>query len=283
MRETVTLLAAATGAGTLLWIWKGQRLRRLARERLQQPASSEQRPAATPEEPFVRFQVWIAPLAGVVVFGVLFSFVKMSLIFATTFALIAALLAARMEAGRVARRRLLIESQLADALDLMIASLRGGGGVLSALELAARETRSPLKEQLQEILGRVRYGDDPQEVLRAFERRVPLETFRLFCASLSVHWEVGGNLAPLLSTVGRTIRDRIELARRVRSLTTQSRVSTIAIMLTTYLVAAVVWRNDPQRMEAFLSTTIGQQLVAFALVLQALGIVWSSSISKMRF
>src|SRR5207248_10629962 len=140
----------------------------------------------------------------------------------------------------------------------------GGGGVLSALELAAHETRSPLKEQFQEVLGRVRYGDDPQDVLRALERRVPLETFRLLCAALSVHWEVGGSLAPLLATVGRTIRDRIELSRRVRSLTTQSRVSTVAVMLTTYFIAAVVWRNDPQRMEAFLSTTIGQQLVAVA-------------------
>jgi Flp pilus assembly protein TadB len=141
----------------------------------------------------------------------------------------------------VARRRLLLEAQLADALDLMIATLRAGGSVLAALEVAVREGRSPLRQQLQEVLGRVRYGDDPPEVLRALERRVPLETFRLFCVALSVHWEVGGSLAPILATVGDTIRDRIELSRRLRSLTTQSRVSTIAILGTTYFIALVVW------------------------------------------
>jgi tight adherence protein B len=120
-------------------------------------------------------------------------------------------------------------------------------------------------------------------VLRALERRVPLETVRLFCAALSVHWEVGGSLAPVLATVGRTIRDRIELSRRVRSLTTQSRVSTVAILGTTYFIALVVWRNDPPRMETFLKTTVGQWLVAAAVLLQALGIVWSTLLTRMKY
>ena len=44
----------------------------------------------------------------------------------------------------------------------------------------------------------------------------------------------------LVVPVGRTIRDRIELSRRLRSLTTQSRVSTVAILGTTYFIALVV-------------------------------------------
>jgi tight adherence protein B len=69
----------------------------------------------------------------------------------------------------------------------------------------------------------------------------------------------------------------------VRSLTTQSRVSTVAVLGTTYFIAALMWRNDPQRMEAFLATALGQQLVAAAILLQAVGIVWSSSLAKMRY
>src|SRR5438093_759703 len=83
----------------------------------------------------------------------------------------------------------------------------------------------------------------PLAVLRALERRVPLETFRLFGAALAVHWEVGGSLAPILATVGRAVRDRIELARRINSLTTQARLSIGAVLGTTYFVALAVWRN----------------------------------------
>lgn len=286
MLDLVLLLGALAGAVGLLWLWQGERTRRLARDRLGAPAlpAVAERPAPlSPDEPFVRRHFWIALAVGLLAFLLLRLAARLNLLFAATGGAIVTLLATRFDAARVARRELLIETQLADALDLMISALRAGGGVMSALELAARETRAPLREQLQELLGRVRYGDDPQEVLRALEKRVPLETFRLFCAALSVHWEVGGSLAPLLATVGRTIRDRIELSRRVRSLTVQSRVSTVAILATTYFIALVVWRNDPQRMTSFLSTSLGQQLVAFAMLLQAVGIVWSSALSKLRF
>ena len=56
--------------------------------------------------------------------------------------------------------------QLADAIDLMVASLRAGASVLNSLEAALDETRAPLRPQLEEVLGRIRYGDDPAAVFR---------------------------------------------------------------------------------------------------------------------
>ncbi len=86
-----------------------------------------------------------------------------------------------------------------------------------------------------------------------------------------------------LATVGRVIRDRIEVNRRIRSLTTQARTSTIAVLAVTYFIALVIWRNDPERMRQFLGTTVGQGLVAAAIGLQALGLVWASALSRMKY
>ena len=63
----------------------------------------------------------------------------------------------------------------------------------------------------------------PRAGYRGLTKRVPLETFLLFTSALTVHWETGGSLAPTLASVGRTIRDRIEIARRIRSNSAQSR------------------------------------------------------------
>ena len=60
------------------------------------------------------------------------------------------------------RKIFLIEVQLGDAIDLMVAALQVGVGVLNALESAVNELRPPLRPQLEEVLGRIRYGDDPQ-------------------------------------------------------------------------------------------------------------------------
>ena len=181
------------------------------------------------------------------------------------------------------RRTARIETQLADAIDLMVAALRAGAGVADALENAMRESRSPLRPQLEEVVGRIRFGDDPRTVYHGLTQRVPLETFLLFASALSVQAETGGSLAPTLASVGRTIRDRIEIARRIRSNSAQSEVSTLAVFVLTYFIALVVWRGNPEQMHEFLATTIGQWAVAATILLQAVGLVWMSVISRMKF
>ena len=181
------------------------------------------------------------------------------------------------------RKTARIETQLADAIDLMVAALGAGAGVADALENAMRESRSPLRPQLEEVVGRIRYGDDPRTVYRGLTERVPLETFLLFSSALSVQSETGGSLAPTLASVGRTIRDRIEIARRIRSNSAQSEVSTLAVMMLTYFIALIVWRTNPEQMRQFLATSVGQWAVAGTILLQAAGLVWMSFISRLRF
>jgi Flp pilus assembly protein TadB len=98
-----------------------------------------------------------------------------------------------------------------------------------------------------------------------------------------VHWEIGGSLAPTLATVGRTIRDRIDLSRRIRSQTMQARASVVAILLITYAITFIVWRTNPGRLQAFLATTLGGALVFATVVLQLLGLVWMSKLSKIEY
>jgi tight adherence protein B len=273
----LVLVVAAVGLGLY---WRAARLRQISRDRLQDGTPDAASPQG--ERAFPTRYRWVPPLVGLALATGLYLFAPLGALFPVTFGLIVFLLGLRVEAWWAGRRRLLIESQLADALDLMIGTLRAGASVMVALEAAARESRPPLRGQLDEMLGRIRYGDDPQAVLRALVGRVPLETFRLFGAALAVHWEVGGSLAPILATVGRTVRDRIELSRRVSAMTSQARLSIAAVLGVTYFIAAAVWRNDPGRMEAFLSTTIGQWLVASTLLLQAAGIAWASVLTRMR-
>lgn len=285
MNEALALIILIAASVATVLVYRNIRIRRAMRRRLgmkedvAEDREALERPSAGP---FVRSRPWLAYLGGVFVGVVLYFFVGLTAAYAATLGFIAGLLGAQLEQLRVERRIALIEAQLADALDLMISALSAGTGVSQALETAARESRAPLRPQLEILVNRVRLGDDPQAVLRALESNVPLATFRLFAAVLSVHWEVGGSLTGPLAMVARTIRDRIELGRRIRSLTTQSRASIGAVLLTTYFIALVMWRTDPQRMGAFLATMLGQWIIISALILQALGIVWSSRLSRLR-
>jgi tight adherence protein B len=279
-------LAALALSGTLMVVaWRNVRARNLARQRLSLPEETFLTPITqtSAPQPFVRSRPWIAPLLGLMLAAGLYLFLGWSVVFAGAAGLMVTLLGAQAETWRVDRKIQRIEAQLADAIDLMISALTAGVSVMQALETAARETQAPLRNQLEILLGRIRYGDNPQSVLRTLEQHVPLQTFRLFASALSVHWEVGGSLSGPLAIVGRTVRDRIEISRRVRSLTMQARAATVAVLLTTYFIGLVLWRNDPERMTRFLSTTLGQWMIAAAVVLQAVGIVWTARISKLEY
>ena len=181
----------------------------------------------------------------------------------------------------IAERRIgRIETQLSETIDLLVGALRAGSALLAALEASLRASQDPIRPYLQEMAGRIRLGDDPREVLAALPRKVPLETFRLFAMALAVHWEVGGSLASTLSTVGRTIRDRIELSRRVRAQGVEAHVSVAAVLVIAYVLGYLMWRTNPDRMEAFVRSAVGTELVTTVIGLQAVGLVWMSKISR---
>lgn len=200
--------------------------------------------------------------------------------FALATAIVLGTVGSLVESIAYQRRTRALETQLTDSLDLMVGALRAGAGLLDALESAARETRAPLRPLLEDLCGRIRLGDSPQGVFLDLAEQVPLESYQVLAFTLAVHWEVGGSLAPTLSSTGRSIRDRIELDRRIAAQATQARVSAVVFMGLTLFVGLLVWRGNPPRMEAFLATALGGGLVAAAVIAQCVGVVWMSRLSK---
>jgi len=282
--ELVLGVGAAVGAGAAAWAWRGRRIYHATRERLHGDVVQD----GAEETPFDTRSVlvrrrWIAYASGLCVFLALFFAVGLSAVFAVALGVVAGVLGYILELQFSLRSTARIEAGLADAIDLMVAALSGGAGLMEAIESSAHESRGVLGHELGDVVGRIRYGERPKDVYEGFGRRVPLETFRLFTFTLAVHGEVGGSLAPALSTVGKSIRDRIEIARRVRSEGTQAQASVLGILGITWFLGLMMWRTNPAGFEEFLRHPIGSSIVGGAVVLQAVGLVWITRMSQIRF
>lgn len=285
MAELMVACVTMAVTAAVFVLWRRERLARLARERLDEAvdATGQELPALRRAGVFPARYRWV-PWAMGAAFGIAVYLVfDWQLVYPVALGVVVALVGSQVEQILAERRVQTIEIQLADTIDLMVGALRAGVSLTAALDNALSETQRPLTPYLGEVVGRIRLGDDPRAVFRSLANQVPIETFLLFSSALSVHWEVGGSLAPTLATVGRTIRDRIELSRRVRAMSAQSRVSTVAVLCTTYFIGLVMWRSDPGRMEEFVSTEIGGLMVAGVVLLQAVGIVWIAAMSKVKF
>lgn len=244
---------------------------------LQDDWESSPRPLLSPQ------RRWLAILFAGLSGTALYLFADFPIVFTITLAVIVGIGVFIVVESLHERQLLRLERQLADTVDLLVASLRAGAGILDAMEDAVRESRRPLQKILEETLARLRYGDSPHRVFSELTESISLESVRLFSLSLAVHWEVGGSLASSLSSVGHFIRDRVEVQRSVSTQGAQVRASVIGVTLVAYFIAIIVWRSRPDAMEAFLTTTVGTWLAAVALLLQALGLFWMFRLSRIPY
>jgi tight adherence protein B len=275
----------------VIYLWYVERARRFAADRLADlmapPAAAETQTRDQALQKTVRSfpprYRFVPPALGVIAGGVLGIAARLPIEVAIAGGVLVGVLSHLVEDHVAQQRAATIEMQLADAIDLLVGSLRAGSSLLAAFESALQESAPPLRVYFQEIAGRIRLGDDPRVAVSDLPRRVPLETFRLFAASLAIHWEVGGSLATTLSTVGRTVRDRIELSRRVRAQGIEAHASVAVVLVLAYLLGFLMWRANPDRLEALVRSAVGTELVAGVIVLQAIGLVWMSRLSRSAF
>jgi len=50
-----------------------------------------------------------------------------------------------------------------------------------------------------------------------------------------------------------------------------------------YVLAYLMWRTNPDRLDAFVRSSVGTTLVAAVIALQAIGLVWMSRLSRSRY
>jgi tight adherence protein B len=180
------------------------------------------------------------------------------------------------------RRALRLEEGLAEVIALVSSGLRVGASPLEALERAADAVGGPARSVLLDLGARLRLGEEPEAALEELTRRVPLESFRLFSLALAVQWRAGGSLQRSLATVGRSIRNRVQVARRIHSQSASTRGSVVAFTVATAAVALLMWQYDPGNLERFLRSGSGAALLGGALWLQALAILWMSRLTRVQ-
>lgn len=282
----LALLSSLVGLG---YLWWSAAARRMAAGRLavllEPPGGSaaRQRVAVRAVQTFPARYRWLPPATGAALASVLWAWVGLPLPIAAASGLLIGVLVGLLEEQQATEQEALIEAQLGVAIGLIVGALRAGSSLLAAFESAIEETGAPLRPYFLEVAGRIRLGDDPRVAVSDLQTRVPIESFRLFGTALAIHWDVGGSLATTLTTVGQTIRDRVELGRRVRAQGVEASASVAVVLLISYGLAFLMWRTNPARMEAFATMPIGVLLITGAVMLQAVGLIWMSRLSRSEF
>ncbi|MDD6031303.1 MAG: type II secretion system F family protein [Kiritimatiellae bacterium] len=169
------------------------------------------------------------------------------------------------------RRRVKFNEQLVDALGTMSNALRAGFSINQAFESVANIGDKPIAQEFNVLLQQMRVGLPFDAALASLDKRVGSDDLTLVCTSIDIARRTGGNLTDIFDKISETIRGRMRIERRVRTLTAQGRLQGIIVSLMPFVLGLAMTVMKPDVMRPFLTSVKGGICIGIAAALVLVG------------
>lgn len=161
--------------------------------------------------------------------------------------------------------------QMPDVLAMLSRSLRAGHSMNSAIELVGHEVTDPAGELFRIAYEQQKLGLRILDTLANMTQRIESLDLRFFITSVSIHGEVGGNLAEVLDKLAETIRERLKIKRQIRVITAQGRLSGYILGALPIVVFIGLTVLMPGYEEQLFKEKLGNYMLIAAVILQIIG------------
>lgn len=172
------------------------------------------------------------------------------------------------------RASLQLEGQLADLVESASLAVRAGLSIAQALEFAAGEAESPMREVVARLFSEQRLGITFERALERFADAIGTDDARLFVLVVGIHSRSGGDLAGALDEVATTVRHRMSVRRELRALSAQGRVSGGVLGSLPLLFFLVLAATSRRELEPVYRSLSGMAMIGAGLAMQTLAYLW---------
>jgi tight adherence protein B len=164
-----------------------------------------------------------------------------------------------------------IHRQLPDALELIGRALRAGHALFVGMKMVGSEMRDPIAGEFRRGFDEISMGASVPESLSHLADRVELMDVKFFVTSVNIQRETGGNLAEIIDSLGRLIRKRFELKKKIKALSAEGRISAVVLMSLPFGMALALHFINPEYLTPLFTDPMGQTMVAGAAGMMILG------------
>jgi tight adherence protein B len=146
--------------------------------------------------------------------------------------------------------------------------------------MVVRETQPPISTEFARVIREVNLGLPLDVALANMTRRVRSDDLDLMTTAISIHHQVGGNLAEILDSIAFTIRERVRIKGEIKTLTAQQRMSgyvfgflPIVLVLLISFIAPTFLEPLFRRPPEVLGLPLGLVVLAFGGFMMLLGFI----------
>ena len=169
------------------------------------------------------------------------------------------------------RRRDAFNAQLPEALATMSNALRAGFSISQAFDSVVDRNEDPMSEEFRILQQQLKIGMSFEDALESLSGRVGSDDLTLVTTAILISRKTGGNVTEIFDKISETIRGRMKIERKVKTLTAQGRMQGMIVSALPFFLAIVMTLIKPGLMIPFLTSATGILAVLLTCVLIALG------------
>ncbi len=169
------------------------------------------------------------------------------------------------------KRERALGDQLPDALEIVVRSLQAGHPVPTAIALVGKETPDPLGSEFGLVADEISFGSSLDQAIEKMAARTEHPDINLFSAIVRLQSRTGGNLADLLATNSRTIRQRQKMRLKIKAASSEGRMSALILTAAPFIVMGAMYMLTPSFYGDVIHVPVVQYTLGGALVWMAIG------------
>ena len=172
-----------------------------------------------------------------------------------------------------ARRLRKFEEMLPDAIDLFTRTMRAGHNIHSGLETIANETSDPVKMEFKKLMEELALGSQVEPALHGLGKRVPLIDLKFFITALILQRQTGANMVAVLENLSSLVRERLNMAAKLKAHTAQQRFSAGLLCALPLVVGIGFYILKPEYVRLLWTDPVGIKFFTYAIISEIVGIL----------
>lgn len=169
------------------------------------------------------------------------------------------------------KRRQLFESQLPEAIDMIVTSMRAGYSFQAAMRFIGEEMPAPLGPEFARFYEEQRLGVEVRTALLGIQERLRSLDFKMLATAVLIQRETGGTLSDILANIALLMRERVTVRAQIETLVSEPKMSARVLAAAPVVVYFGLLLLNPAYVEPLTTTGLGRAMLTGAAISASLG------------
>ena len=170
------------------------------------------------------------------------------------------------------RREKKFTSEFANAIDVIVRSVKSGLPTTEALKIVAREMPEPVASEFSTLVEGLKVGVTLEQGLKRMHDNMPTPEVNFFAIVMTIQQKSGGNLSEALGNLSGVLRDRKRLQGKIKAMSSEAKASAAIIGSLPPVVMFLVWFTTPAYIDLLFTERLGNLMLIGCVLWMIIGI-----------